>query len=255
MALYIGTSGWAYPEWRGSKDNSGRPGFYPEAVPQTRWLEHYAKHLSACEVNATFYRIQPSAAVSRWGATTPAHFRFAAKSHRALTHSSSVSPRGPLRTLLDEYVSSLSPLGTRLRVILLQFPRHRSARDADVVELLSAVGERMSFAAEFSHDACSPDVADACAAAGGTLCLSEHDGGAPDSLAPGSIAYVRLRAQRYPEDARHAWSALLQAEGQRRDVFVFARHKGLDPNDAYGGLGLARWLEWAARETHVSGRL
>jgi uncharacterized protein YecE (DUF72 family) len=247
MPLYIGTSGWAYPEWRASKDNPEKPAFYPADLPQARFLEHYARHLSACEINATFYRVQPDTAVSRWAAATPPHFRFAAKGHRALTHSAVVSPRGPLRALLDDYLSSLQALGPRLGVVLLQFPRHKSARDPDVVELLRAVGKRARFAAEFVNTTGDADALDACAAAGGALCLSEQEGGDAPVLAPGPVAYVRLRAKHYSEEARRSWCVRLRDESRNRDVFVFTRHKDLKPDDAHGGIGLARWLEIAAR--------
>jgi uncharacterized protein YecE (DUF72 family) len=247
VALYIGTSGWAYPEWRGSKDNPGKPAFYPVNLPQARFLEHYARHLSACEINATFYRIQPDTAVSRWAVATPPQFRFAAKGHRALTHSADVSPRGPLRALLDDYLSSLQALGPRLGVVLLQFPRHKTASDPDVVELLRAVGERTRFAAEFAGTTGAGAALDACTAAGGALCFSEQDGGGARVLAPGPVAYVRLRAKHYSEEARSAWCEHLRVEAAKRDVFVFTRHKDLQPDDAHGGIGLARWLETAAR--------
>lgn len=239
MALYIGTSGWAYKEWQ--------PAFYPAGLPQAQFLEHYARHLSACEINATFYRIQLNAAVERWAASTPPQFRFAAKGHRALTHSSDVSPRGSLRALLDDYLSSLQALGPRLGVVLLQFPRHKTARDADVVRLLRAVGERTRFAAEFADTTRPEDALDACASVGGALCLSETEGDTPPVLAPGPVAYVRLRAKHYSDDARRAWCERLRAEAAERDVFVFTRHKDLEPDDAHGGVGLARWLETAAR--------
>lgn len=45
MALYVGTSGWAYKEWK--------PDFYPADLPQKRFLEHYATRLSAVEINTT----------------------------------------------------------------------------------------------------------------------------------------------------------------------------------------------------------
>ena len=46
---HVGCSGWNYPHWRGS--------VYPEGVPQSRWLEHYATLFDTVEVNATFYRL------------------------------------------------------------------------------------------------------------------------------------------------------------------------------------------------------
>jgi uncharacterized protein YecE (DUF72 family) len=45
VSLHVGTSGWAYKEWR--------PAFYPEGMPQARFLSHYASVLGACEINAT----------------------------------------------------------------------------------------------------------------------------------------------------------------------------------------------------------
>ena len=47
-----------YREWK--------PAFYPEGLPQDRFLTHYAGVLSACEINATHYRVQSEAAVARW---------------------------------------------------------------------------------------------------------------------------------------------------------------------------------------------
>jgi len=57
VALFVGTSGWAYKEWRGA--------FYPRDLPQTQFLPYYASILSACEINATFYRLQSESTLAR----------------------------------------------------------------------------------------------------------------------------------------------------------------------------------------------
>lgn len=44
--LYIGTSGWAYAQWKAT--------FYPADLPQHRFLEYYSSRLNAVEVNYTF---------------------------------------------------------------------------------------------------------------------------------------------------------------------------------------------------------
>ena len=62
MSLYIGTSGWAYKEWK--------PAFYPADVPQDAFLGYYASVLGACEVNATAYRVPSESVVGRWAETT-----------------------------------------------------------------------------------------------------------------------------------------------------------------------------------------
>jgi len=45
--LWIGTSGWVYPHWRGV--------FYPARLPTARWLSHYTQHFSTVELNNSFY--------------------------------------------------------------------------------------------------------------------------------------------------------------------------------------------------------
>ena len=49
VAVHVGTSGYNYPEWRGS--------FYPADLPASAMLPFYAKRLRTVEINATFYRM------------------------------------------------------------------------------------------------------------------------------------------------------------------------------------------------------
>jgi uncharacterized protein YecE (DUF72 family) len=236
MALYVGTSGWAYPEWK--------PSFYPEGLARSRFLEHYARELSACEINATFYRVQPERAVARWAEATPPHFRFAVKAHRALTHSASVAPRGFVADLLEGFLGSLEPLSHRLAVVLLQFPAHRTSAEDDVIDLLRVLGQRVAFAAEFRHESWHvPEVYREVMSAGGTVCASEADGEAPVPLPPGRIGYARLRSDRYGTEERDRWRVRLRAEAAARDVYVFTKHRNIAPEDQHGGVGLARWLD------------
>ena len=59
MAMWVGTSGYNYPEWRGT--------FYPEKFPAAKMLPYYAEHFNTVEINYTFYRT-PNAKSSRPGA-------------------------------------------------------------------------------------------------------------------------------------------------------------------------------------------
>jgi uncharacterized protein YecE (DUF72 family) len=74
----VGCSGWQYRDWRGA--------FYPDGLPQRRWLEHYATVFDTVEVNATFYRLARAEAVARWVEQTPPGFTFTVKASRYLTH-------------------------------------------------------------------------------------------------------------------------------------------------------------------------
>jgi uncharacterized protein YecE (DUF72 family) len=235
VPLYIGTSGWAYAEWK--------PDFYPGKLPQSRYLEHYGSALSACEVNATFYRAQSEETLQRWTGMTPEPFRFAVKAHRALTYSRTMIDDG-LIAFYNEFLESVAPLGGRLGPVLLQFPKFREHDDESLARLLDALPDDHSFAFEFRHESWdAAQVSDELADSGATSVVSDEAGECPDALPPGKFAYVRLRANRYSSQARAAWSDLLREESQQRDVYVFTKHKAIPVEDSYGGIGLSLWLQ------------
>jgi uncharacterized protein YecE (DUF72 family) len=234
MTLFIGTSGWAYKEWK--------PDFYPEDLPQKRFLEHYSGELSACEINATFYRLQSEDTFRRWAAGTPDEFRFSIKAHRGLTHSKTISPADK-EGLLTRFLESVATLGERLGVVLLQFPPYRRRDDEGLRALMDALPSDRAYAFEFRHESWDDaEVRGAIAERGGTICLSETKGEVPDELPAGPHAYVRLRAERYSDEGRDGWRALLEKEASTRDVYAFAKHEGIPAGDPYGGIGLAQWL-------------
>jgi uncharacterized protein YecE (DUF72 family) len=77
-ALHVGCSGFSYADWRGR--------FYPDGLPQRRWLEYYATRFDTVEINATFYRLPKRETVAQWTQQVPPGFRFAVKASRYLTH-------------------------------------------------------------------------------------------------------------------------------------------------------------------------
>lgn len=235
MTLFVGTSGWAYREWK--------PDFYPADLPQSRFLEYYGNTLAACEINATFYRLQTEATFARWLAFTPDSFRFSVKAHRRLTHSKEMAPGPEQRAFLQTFLGSLSTLGPRLGAVLFQFPPRRSRDDEQLARLLEALPAATAYAFEFRHETWdSAEVRDRLAAAGSTVCISDSTGAVPEALPPGPVAYVRLRAERYTDDNREGWARLLQREAKERHVFAFTKHEGTPADDPYAGVGLARWL-------------
>lgn len=235
MTLFVGTSGWSYREWK--------PEFYPADVPQKAWLRFYSSTLGACEINATFYRLQSTETMERWRDETSDGFLFSLKMHRRVTHSRTVAPDEPRTELLKAFFDHAARLGPKLGVVLLQFPPHRARDDEGLDALIAALPPGRRYAFEFRNDTWDRDeVRERIAAAGGTVCLSNSDGKAPPSLPPGDLAYVRLRTDEYAEDQRAAWRDLLLAEGERRDVFAFAKHEGIPAGNPFGGVGLAKWL-------------
>ena len=56
--IWIGTSGYNYPEWKGS--------FYPADLPAAKMLPYYAVRFPTVEINYTFYRMPTEKLVAGW---------------------------------------------------------------------------------------------------------------------------------------------------------------------------------------------
>ena len=177
----IGTSGWVYKPWRGA--------FYPEDLPQKRWLEFYAGRFATAELNGTFYRLPTQAAVARWREATPAGFVFAWKASRFLTHMKRL--REPEESLRRIY-APMSALGDKLGPGLFQLPpqmRPDLPRLADFLALLP--GDRRHVV-EFRDPAWYVDeVFDLLRRHGVALCVSDHHHAPAPWLATAPFAYVR----------------------------------------------------------------
>ncbi len=235
MSLFVGTSGWAYPQWK--------PGFYPEGLPQKKFLSHYSTRLSACEINATFYRIQADTTVKNWHDSTPEHFRFAVKGHRMISNVRDLTPSPERRDFLGEFLTSIEALGPKVGALMLQFSARRPEGSAGLEALLDALPKGLPFAVDLKHESWHvPEVEELVFSKGGTLCISHYEGELPERLPPGRVAYVRLRQESYDDAQRDAWATLLQREAKERDVYAFVKHEEGPPDDPHVGVGFAQWL-------------
>lgn len=112
MTVLVGTSGWSYPEWRGTH--------YPAGLPQRQQLPHLAGRLRTVELNASFYAAQRLTSYLSWHDRTPHDFVFAVKGPRLITHLRRLrEPAEPLARFLG---SGVLALGNKLGPILWQLP-------------------------------------------------------------------------------------------------------------------------------------
>src|SRR2546427_338258 len=74
--IWIGTSGYNYPEWKGS--------FYPADLPAAKMLPYYAARFPTVEINYTFYRMPSEKLVAGWAAQTPSPYKLTLKAPRRL---------------------------------------------------------------------------------------------------------------------------------------------------------------------------
>lgn len=88
--LFIGTSGYSYPDWRGV--------VYPKSVKRdvggsTPELTYLSRYFNTCEINATFYRQFEPAIAEKWAdAVENPKFEFAIKANQVFTHAAGLSP-------------------------------------------------------------------------------------------------------------------------------------------------------------------
>ena len=108
LDLKVATAGWAIP--RAVADQFPREG---------TGLSRYAACFDAVEINSTFYRSHRASTYARWVAATPAHFRFAVKLPRSVTHDARLIGAAPLVAAFREEACQL---GDKLGPLLVQLP-------------------------------------------------------------------------------------------------------------------------------------
>jgi len=140
MAILVGTSGYNYPEWRGS--------FYPEKFATTKMLAFYAERLATVEINYTFYRSPKPSILAGWSRQTPPHFRFTLKAPKRITHDARLRDCAePLKYFLD----TAGTLGPKLGMLLFQLPPFFRKDLAVLDAFLAAFPPGVQAAFEFRH--------------------------------------------------------------------------------------------------------
>ena len=109
--IRVGIGGWTYEPWR---DN-----FYPAKWPHKRELEYASRHVTAIEINGTYYATFKPASWAAWRDTVPDGFVFAVKASRYCTNRKVLAEAGDG---IARFVGQgLTELGPKLGPILWQF--------------------------------------------------------------------------------------------------------------------------------------
>jgi uncharacterized protein YecE (DUF72 family) len=194
--LYVGTSGFSYPSWRG--------GFYPEKAKPSEFLERYSERLPSVELNTTFYDLPSEEQFRVWAEQTPSDFRFSVKMTRRITHFGRLE-------LVGTFCERVRALGEKLGPILVQFPPTRPRDDGMLRLLLDSLDPELEYAFEFRHESWQD--------AAVPVRINSLDEDAP-------FRYLRLREPPYGDEELTAWAARLQpllADGVR--VYCYFKHE------------------------------
>jgi uncharacterized protein YecE (DUF72 family) len=230
--LHVGTSGYNFPEWKGS--------FYPPKLPSSKWLEYYARQLGTVEINYSFYRMPSAKTIAGWDAATPPGFLFVLKAPQRITHFARLKNiDDPLRFFLDT-VRKLNP---KLGAVLFQLPPNFAKDLARLSDLLTQFPTDVRAACEFRHASWwSDDVYQLLKSTNTALCVADTEDGTTPEIATADFGYIRLRDEGYTGDSMRDWVKRIQALGSAwTDAFIFFKHeeKGIGPKLAAEFLALA----------------
>jgi uncharacterized protein YecE (DUF72 family) len=216
--LLLGTSGFAYKEWKGD--------FYPAQIKADAMLAYYSSKFPSVEINYTFQRNPTETMIAKWLRDTPPEFRFSFKANRAITHNRRLSREAaaPLAALL----AAIEPLGERAGAILFQCPPNFKLDLERIKDFLTMLPPGGRYAFEFRHESCRDDsVIDALADRDVAWCVAETDDyDAPLIRTARDFTYIRLRKAAYEDEQLARWAKEIEsALGDGIDVYCYLKHE------------------------------
>ncbi|HEX8985646.1 MAG TPA: DUF72 domain-containing protein, partial [Bryobacteraceae bacterium] len=200
--------------------------FYPQDVPQKKFLEHYARRLNSCEINYTFRRLPAAATLENWAQATPPGFLFCLKAHMRITHVRRLRDAGEATAT---FLKAIDPLRSarRLGPVLFQLPPQLKADTGLLRDFLPLLPDDLRFAFEFRHASWLADpVYELLREHHACLCLAESERLEVPHVITADFVYFRLRKPEYTEadlgDIAQRCRALADAA---KDVYVFFKHE------------------------------
>jgi uncharacterized protein YecE (DUF72 family) len=216
MAIWVGTSGYNYPEWKGS--------FYPEKLPAAKMLPYYAERFPTVEINYTFYRAPTEKILNGWNQATPERFRLTLKAPKRITHDARLrNCADPVRLFLE----TAATLGPKLGALLFQLPPNLK-KDLTLFDaFLDTFPPRVCAAFEFRHESWfDEEIYARLRARNLALCIADSDKLSTPVVATADYGYFRLRDEGYtPDDIKRWADAIARETASCKDVYVYFKHE------------------------------
>jgi uncharacterized protein YecE (DUF72 family) len=215
MRYLIGTSGYNYPEWRGS--------LYPEKLAAAKMLGYYAERFNSVEVNYTFYRIPTEKLLAGWAAGSPAGFTFTLKAPRRITHDAKLRN---VADLTQTFCRTAATLGSKLGVLLFQLPPTFKRDDAVFSAFLDVIPEGTRAAFEFRHPSWhDDDVFAALRRRNLALCIADSERMSTPLVSTADYTYFRLRDEGYQRPDIQRWADTVRSLDAAQGAHVYFKHE------------------------------
>jgi uncharacterized protein YecE (DUF72 family) len=216
MRHWVGTSGYNYPEWKGS--------FYPEKLPAAKMLPFYAQAFTTVEINYTFYRIPNAKILAGWDRETPAGFRLTLKAPKRITH---IAKLRDCAELVSYFTATAATLGPKLGVLLFQLPPYLRCDLKVLDQFLAQLPADCRAAFEFRHASwMDGEVFARLRARNLALCVADSEKFSTPVEITASYGYFRLRDEGYTPDDLERWAGVIRERAAAcSDVYVYFKHE------------------------------
>lgn len=216
MRIHIGTSGYNYPEWRGT--------FYPDDLPAKKMFAYYADRFPAVEINYTFYRMPTPKTTEAWRAQAPEGFQYVLKAPKRITHD---------RRLVDcaeelaFFCQSARGLEAHQGPLLFQLSPYLKCDVGRLEAFLELMPKDVRAAFEFRHDTwLVDDVFALLRTHNAALCIADFGDKTTPVVATARHGYLRLRDEGYTDADLDRWAEVVAAQaGAWDDAYVFFKHE------------------------------
>jgi uncharacterized protein YecE (DUF72 family) len=216
--IRVGTSGFAYPQWRGR--------FYPDELDDDGMLGYYAARLPTVEINNTFYRMPKADVVARWRelAGRPG-FTFVWKASRRISHQAKLAAPDAHDSMAYLYKVAAG-LGDQLGPVLVQTPPYLKKDTGLLRDFLAGAvpaGRPVAFELQGAHWD-TDDVDQVLADHGCARCVADKDDGSARLVRTAAWSYVRLRKDDYADGELRGWLDRVRGLGGER-AWIFFKHE------------------------------
>jgi uncharacterized protein YecE (DUF72 family) len=214
--IWVGTSGYNYPEWKGS--------FYPEKLPAAKMLPYYAERFPTVEINYTFYRAPNEKILQGWDAATPERFKLTLKAPKRITHDARLRDCGDR---VRQFLETAAVLGSKLGALLFQLPPNLK-KDLTLFDaFLETFPPRVCAAFEFRHASwLDEEIYARLRARNLALCVADSEKLSTPVEVTADYAYFRLRDEGYGPADIERWARVIEDRtSQCRDVYVYFKHE------------------------------
>ena len=221
--IRVGIGGWTFEPWRGT--------FYPEGLRQKDELAYVGQHLTATEINATYYGTQKAASFANWAKAVPDGFQFAVKASRYCTNRRLLAEAG--ESIAKFTGQGIVELGDKLGPILWQFMPTKKFDAEDFGAFLKLLpanvdGVKLRHAVEVRHESFDDPAFLALARdSGAAVVFADHDEYPAIVGHDVGFSYSRLMRTReeeatgYPVDQIAAWAKKAREQAKAGDVYAF----------------------------------